>query len=99
VINSGGIKLHPEQIEKQLSLVISTPFFVFGLPDKQLGESLSIVFEGHIPDKAQSMILKLETLRKFEFPKNYFVLSKFVRLNGKIQRKLTLQSIDFHEVQ
>ena len=99
VINSGGIKLHPEQIEKQISSVISTPFFVFGLPDQQLGESLSIVFEGHIPDEAQSMILKLETLRKYEIPKNYFVLSKFVRLNGKIQRKLTLQSIDFNEVQ
>ena len=72
---------------------------MFGLPDQQLGESLSIIFEGHIPDEAQSIILKLETLRKHEMPKNYFVLSKFVRSNGKIQRKLTLQSIDFHEVQ
>ena len=99
VINSGGIKLHPEQIEKQLSSVISTPFFVFGIPDQQLGQSLSIVFENHIPDEAQSMILKLDTLCKFEIPKNYFVLSKFVRSNGKIHRKLTLKSIDFNEVQ
>ena len=99
VINSGGIKLYPEQIEKQLSSVISTPFFVFGIPDQQLGQSLSIVFENHIPDEAQSMILKLDTLSKFEIPKNYFVLSKFVRSNGKIHRKLTLKSIDFNEIQ
>ena len=44
VINSGGIKLHPEQIEKALSAIISVPFFVFGKPDKRLGQSLSIVF-------------------------------------------------------
>ena len=98
VINSGGIKLHPEHIEKQISAVITTPFFVFGSPDHQLGQSLSIVFEGQLPEKAQSMILKLETLQKYEMPKNYFVVSKFKRSNGKIQRKLTLQSIDFNEV-
>lgn len=99
VINSGGIKLHPEHIEKQISAVITTPFFVFGAPDHQLGQSLSIVFEGQLPDEAQSMILNLETLRKYEMPKNYFVLSKFKRSHGKIQRKLTLQSIDFNEIQ
>ena len=95
VINSGGIKLHPELIEKALSAVISVPFFVFGQPDKQLGQSLSIVFEGQMPNKVIEIISKLDTLRRYEKPKDYFVLSQFVRTNGKILRNLTLQTIDF----
>ena len=95
VINSGGIKLHPEQIEIALSAVISVPFFVFGKPDKHLGESLSIVFEGQMPNQVTKIISKLDTLSRYEKPKDYFVLSQFVRTNGKILRNLTLQTIDF----
>jgi O-succinylbenzoic acid--CoA ligase len=95
VINSGGIKLHPEQIEKVLSAVISVPFFVFGKPDKQLGQSLSIVFEGQAPNQIKRIISKLDTLSRYEKPKDYFVLSHFVRANGKILRHQTLQTIDF----
>ena len=95
VINSGGIKLHPEQIEKALSAVVTVPFFVFGKPDKRLGQSLSIVFEGHIPNEIETMVLNLDTLSKYEKPKDYFVLSQFVRTNGKILRNQTIQTIDF----
>ena len=95
VINSGGIKLHPEQIEKALSTIISVPFFVFGKPDKRLGQSLSIVFEGHLPNEIETMVSSLYTLSKYEKPKDYFVLSQFIRSNGKILRKQTLKAINF----
>ena len=95
VINSGGIKLHPEQIEKALSAIISVPFFVFGKPDKRLGQSLSIVFEGHLPNEIETMVSNLDTLSKYEKPKDYFVLSQFIRSNGKILRKQTLKAINF----
>ena len=95
VINSGGIKLHPEYIEKALSSFISVPFFVFGKPDQQLGQSLSIVFEGHMPNEIETMVLNLDTLSKYEKPKDYFVLSQFVRTNGKILRNQTIQTINF----
>jgi O-succinylbenzoic acid--CoA ligase len=98
VINSGGIKLHPEQIEKALSAVISVPFFVFGKPDRELGQSLCIVFEGDIPNKIEKKISKIDTISKYEKPKDYFVISQFVYNNGKILRNQTLQTIDFHEV-
>ena len=94
-INSGGIKLHPEQIEKALSSLISLPFFVFGKPDNQLGQSLSIVFEGQMPNQIEKKISKLDTLTKYEKPKDYFVLSHFVRANGKVLRNQTLKKIDF----
>ena len=95
VINSGGIKLHPEQIEKALSEIISVPFFVFGKPDKRLGQSLSIVFEGHLPNDIEKMVLSFDTLSKYEKPKDYFVLSQFIRKNGKILRNQTIKKIDF----
>ena len=95
VINSGGIKLHPEQIEKALSAIISVPFFVFGKPDKRLGQSLSIVFEGHLPNDIETIVLSFNKLSKYEKPKDYFVLSQFIRKNGKILRNQTIQKIDF----
>ena len=95
VINSGGIKLHPEQIEKALSAVVTVPFFVFGKPHKQLGQSLSIVFEGDMPNQIENIISKLNTLSKYQKPKDYFVISHFIRNNGKILRNQTLQKINF----
>ncbi|MDG1332390.1 MAG: AMP-binding protein [Crocinitomicaceae bacterium] len=45
VINSGGIKLHPEEIESKLSSLIAQPFFVFGEKDDLLGEKLILLIE------------------------------------------------------
>jgi O-succinylbenzoic acid--CoA ligase len=95
VINSGGIKLHPEQIEKALSAHISVPFFTFGKQDQQLGQSLCIVFEGYMPNQIENIISKLDTISRYEKPKDYFVLSQFVRTNGKILRNQTIRTIDF----
>ncbi|MFB0906788.1 MAG: AMP-binding protein, partial [Spirosomataceae bacterium] len=45
VVNSGGVKLHPEQIERKISIVfddktISNAFFCYGKTDAQLGQKL-----------------------------------------------------------
>jgi len=45
VINSGGVKLVPEQIENKLSAVIDRRFFVAGITDAVFGEKLIIVIE------------------------------------------------------
>ncbi len=45
IINSGGVKLIPEQIEKKLSTVIDCRFFVAGIPDEVLGEKLVLIVE------------------------------------------------------
>ena len=95
VVNSGGIKLHPEHIEKALSAVISVPFFVFPRPDKEYGQSLCIVFEGYMPNNIEKIISKIDTLSKYEKPKEYFVISQFEFNNGKILRNQTLESINF----
>jgi len=91
VINSGGVKLFPEQIEVKLSLIIKKRFFVIGVPDDKLGEKLILVIES---DERQNL-LKSEygkcKLTKFEIPKQVFEFPKFIETaSGKIQRKQTL---------
>ena len=58
VINSGGIKLHPEEIEKKLSQIISQRFFVAGIPDSKLGEKLILIIEKNVISSAVVKSLK-----------------------------------------
>jgi O-succinylbenzoic acid--CoA ligase len=46
VINSGGYKIHPELVEKELSKIINEPLFCAGLDDEELGEKLILCLEG-----------------------------------------------------
>jgi O-succinylbenzoic acid--CoA ligase len=88
VINSGGVKLHPEEIEQKLSNTIYSRFFVAGILDEILGEKCILVIEGEnypITKKHFSM------LSRFEIPKTIFFIPKFIETgSGKIQRLKTL---------
>ncbi|MEX0361925.1 MAG: AMP-binding protein, partial [Allomuricauda sp.] len=53
IINSGGVKLIPEQIEKKLASLIPSRFFVAGIPDKTLGQKLVLVIEGEETDSTE----------------------------------------------
>ena len=87
VINSGGIKLHPENIEEKLENLIASRFFVAGMPDDFLGEKLIIVIEGH----TQKIDFQKANLTKFETPKEVFFIEKFVETpTGKINRNKNL---------
>ncbi|WP_240938600.1 AMP-binding protein [Arenibacter sp. 6A1] len=92
IINSGGIKLVPEQIEAKLSELISERFFVAGIPDKTLGQKLVLVIEGNRGvETLWQGIKSLHTLSKFEIPKEIFSVNEFVETkNGKVQRIKTL---------
>lgn len=92
IINSGGIKLHPEQLEKKFSKLISSGFFVAGLPDAALGTKLVLLVESKENDRGLSeKIVTSGLFKKYEIPKNIYFLPEFNRTkNGKIQRKNTL---------
>jgi O-succinylbenzoic acid--CoA ligase len=45
VINSGGIKLHPEAMEKCLAAVMAQPFYVTSRPSARWGEEAVVVVE------------------------------------------------------
>lgn len=89
VINSGGVKLIPEQIEAKLIGKINNRFFVTGLPDTTLGEKLVLVIEGEKQEFAPDFF---DVLGKYEKPKEIVFVSKFKENeNGKLLRKPTLQ--------
>ena len=89
VINSGGIKLMPEQIEQKLSTGIKERFFITSKEDKELGEKVILVIEGPSYDLDKSIF---DTLDKYQKPKEIIFVSKFKETeNGKILRKESLQ--------
>lgn len=97
VVNSGGIKLFPEDIERRLSEVIDGRFFLIGMPDNALGEKLVLFVEA---DFSEELVAELQTkinavadLHKYEIPKKIYLIQKFEETtNGKIHRKNTLIS-------
>ncbi|MCK0131544.1 AMP-binding protein [Flavobacteriaceae bacterium F08102] len=88
VINSGGVKLIPEQIEAKLSELITQRFFVAGIPDERWGEKLVLFVEGAPNPKLYEAVSKLNTLHRYEVPKDLYFIPKFKETHtGKVQRK------------
>ncbi len=91
VINSGGVKLFPEQIEAKLQATINTRFFITALPDSSLGQQVVLVLE---QDNNQVNESAFSNLSKFEKPKAIYNTSVFVEtFSGKVQREDTLKKI------
>ncbi len=94
IINSGGIKLNPEQIENKLSRILNLSFFLVGLPDHSLGTKLALILEEN-EDFSISKKQLQQVLDKYEIPKVYAVVNSFNRTeSGKINRRQTLKNID-----
>lgn len=93
IINSGGIKIHPEQVEKKLQLHINQPFFIAGIPDDSLGEKVVIFVQSKNEadkQKIQQTIKGVEALGKFEVPKEIILVDEFKKTRtGKIHRSAT----------
>ena len=96
IINSGGIKLIPEQIEAKLASVVENRFFIAGIKDKTLGQKLVLIVEGSSDSK--SILEKIKenmALEGYEIPKVVFSLPQFsTTSNGKIKRKETLKLLN-----
>lgn len=89
VINSGGIKIFPEQIEEKLRGKIDQQFFVASEPNEKLGEQLVLILES---DKNNLKPDVFEGLEKFETPKAIYAVTKFkMTPTGKIKRSETLK--------
>ena len=97
VINSGGVKLHPEKIEEKLSKIISKRFFVAGITDDKLGQKLVLMIEQPFASLEAEVALKLKikqlkSLTKFEIPKEIYFVANFIDTEtNKIQRTKTLE--------
>ena len=88
VINSGGIKIFPEEIEKQLEAQIHQPFFVGSVNDAKSGERLVLFVEGVTAPKIDFSVLKKQLQ-----PKKVAVVPAFVFTGtDKINREKTIEA-------
>lgn len=91
VVNSGGVKLFPEQIEAKLESVMSTRFFITKEEDETLGECIILIVESKSNTVNASVF---EGLEKFEIPKKIYSVEKFIESDtGKILRQETVNKI------
>ena len=88
VLNSGGVKIHPEKIEKLISESINREVIAFGQKNEKYGEVLCVLIES----KDEVAIHLPAQLSQYERPKEIFYLSEFVRTpRGKLLRDATLK--------
>jgi O-succinylbenzoic acid--CoA ligase len=92
MINTGGIKVFPEQIEEKLQdRMNGRQFFIYGVEDDTLGEKIILVVEGTEADIDSTI---LDDLDKYEKPKDILFTRKFKETaSGKIHRAKTIASI------
>jgi len=86
VINTGGIKVFPEEVELKLEKFISGLFVICSLPDDFLGQRIVLVMEGEAVNESE-LESAFATLKAFEKPKEVRYIHRFpLTENGKIQR-------------
>ena len=104
VINSGGVKVIPEKIEKHLERIFQgvsfdNRFFIAAWPDERLGSKVVLVIEG-VQFSSETLNRSLEALKTavspFEVPKEVYSVPNFLFTETlKIDRKQTLSGAAF----
>ena len=102
VINTGGIKVSPEKIEREIEklffeLHLQNRYLIVGIPDELLGTKVVLLIEGSFDhQKYSTKILSTlsASLSKYEAPKEIKIIQKFIETRTqKINRTATLQLI------
>ena len=92
VINSGGVKLIPEEIEEKLTHSISKRFIISSVDSELLGSKVVLIIESN-KYKLQEDIFQF--LSKFEIPKKIYFINKFIYTKtNKIDRFKTTKILN-----
>ncbi len=95
VINSGGIKIFPEQVEQKLANIISYPFFIGWQPDEKLYQRVVLFIEKEniSEDEKLELFGQIKSiLPNYEQPKQIINLKRFkYSKNGKLLRRETMK--------
>lgn len=96
VINTGGVKVHPELLQNELQKALGTEVLVAGLPDEHLGTRLIAIVEGVLDSQnIEREINNIKDLNSYEKPKQWFSLPRFIRNEaGKIDRSASLKLLE-----
>ena len=94
VVNSGGVKLFPEQIEAKLAYYINRPFMIASEKNETLGEQLIMIVEEDSSKEIPDFKSAFSVLSNYERPKKIYSFSKFpFTETGKIKRTEILNSL------
>lgn len=93
VINSGGIKIHPEQLEADIVRIIphlADRIMIRGVADDKWGESPELVVEGETDFESLAEMLEANLDHRL-LPRKITAVDAFERTaNGKVKRKINL---------
>lgn len=89
VIISGGVKLHPEEIEHVIAPLFNQQFFIAGRPDDTWGTVAVLCVEGTVADTEQLTAAMRRLLPPRSVPKEIISVPEFARTSsGKVIRRL-----------
>lgn len=99
VINSGGIKYSPEELEQQISPLFESAFLISSVADKRLGNKIILIIEdenlvqgSHVlvgKEKKQFLKELRPFLSKYALPYEVVMVAELVRTaNGKVNRQV-----------
>ena len=95
VINSGGAKIFPEQLEALVKKEIPNEVVFLGIDDESLGQKLVVIIEGEKSEDVKNKISKISFDKNFHKPKDIIFIEKIPRTsNGKVSRLNLLKIIN-----
>lgn len=87
VINSGGAKIFPEQLESLVKKEIPNEVVFLGISDDVLGQKLILVIEGEESEAINHQLSTINYEKSFHKPKEILFIQKIPRTpNGKVNR-------------
>lgn len=100
IINSGGIKIMPETLEKTIDRLLQAEkyhlnFFLYGIPDPALGEKMIMIAEA--PGINENDLIKMlkHYLPAYQVPKRIFGIETFEKTaSGKTDKAGTMRKIN-----
>ncbi|MEK7433948.1 MAG: AMP-binding protein [Cyanobacteriota bacterium] len=105
IINSGGIKIQIEELEKRIkNLLLSNNFnnnfFITSIKDEKFGNKIVIIIEKDKlteENKEEINLLMKDNLSKYEKPKDFFYVNEiFFTKTGKIMKDLVFYNINHY---
>ncbi len=101
VINSGGVKIMPEEIEQSIAHLRQELMIISSISDKKLGEAVVLVVEGlQISEVEKSDLLSQikNLVHPYATPIQIFCIADIPStLNGKVDRKTLKNLINFNK--
>jgi O-succinylbenzoic acid--CoA ligase len=88
LINSGGIKINPEELEASISKIIDVECAVIGVKDPKLGQKIVLIVEAEKNiDKDEMMRNLKDSLQVYQVPREIIIVEEIPRNNSfKIDR-------------